>query len=233
MTPHLAASWLADLGPDAVLGGQGADARRVRERSPRLLATAERAAREGAVFLRPRVACRILGIRERDALGVTLEDGSRLSGALIASRLADAVEAAVLLATLGEELERRVSRMFGRDLAYAFALDAFGSAAVQALVRGATRHLRERAARTGAGMTRPVSPGMDGFGLAQGQREIFALLGEGAAGVTLLSSGGMTPRKSVSLVFGLGSAAEGSGGICDPCPARPGCRFRALHACGA
>jgi hypothetical protein len=233
MTPRLAASWLADVGADAVLGGQGADASRVRERSPRLLAAAERAAREGPALLSPRVACRVLGIRERDPFGVTLEDGNRLSGALIASRLADAVEAAIVLATLGDELERRVSRMFGRDLPYAFALDAFGSAAVEALVRGATRHLRERAARTGAGMTRPVSPGMEGFGLAQGQREIFAALGEGAAGVTLLSSGGMSPRKSISLVFGLGRAAEESGGICDPCPARPECRFRALHASGA
>jgi hypothetical protein len=233
MTPRLAASWLADLGADAVLEGQGADARRVSERNPRLLAAAERAAREGPALLRPRVACRVLSIRERDALGVTLEGGSRLSGALIVSRLAEAAEAAIVLATLGDELERRVSRMFGRDLPYAFALDAFGSAAVEALVRGATRHLRDRAARTGAGMTRPVSPGMDGFALAPGQREIFAVLGDGAAGVTLLSSGGMTPRKSVSLVYGLGRAAEETGGICDPCPARPDCRFRALHATGA
>ncbi|HYX22413.1 MAG TPA: hypothetical protein VFA98_16335, partial [Thermoanaerobaculia bacterium] len=133
---------------------------------------------------------------------------------------------------LGETLERRVSRMFGRDLSFAFALDAFGSAAIEALARSAAEDLRECARPAGEALTRPVSPGMEGFDLARGQREIFAILGGDAAGVRLLPSGGMTPRKSLTLVFGVGGGAEEGGGLCDPCPARPGCRFRALHASG-
>ncbi len=230
MTPRVSAAWLADVDADAVLNGQGASPGRVRARSPRLLAVAERAAREGASLLSPRVAVRILAIRARDADGVMLEGGGRLTGPLIAARLAGAARAAVLVATLGEALERRVSRMFGRDLSFAFALDAFGSAAVESLVRSATEDLRECARPAGAALTRPVSPGMDGFDLSNGQREIFAILGGDAAGVRLLPSGGMTPRKSLTLVFGVGGEAEERGGICDPCPARPGCRFRALHA---
>jgi hypothetical protein len=225
-----AAGWLAGVGVDAVLAGQGADAGRVRERSPRLLAVAERAARDGANLVAPRVSCRVLSIRARDADGVTLENGLRLSGPLIVSRLANAPQAAVVVATIGDPLERRVSRMFGRDLPYAFALDAFGSAAVEALVRTAIRNLREGARPAGAAVLRPVTPGMEAFDLSRGQREIFAILGRDAAGVTALPTGGMRPRKSVSLVIGLGPSSEDHGGVCDACPALPRCRFRGLHA---
>ncbi|MGE5414736.1 MAG: hypothetical protein ACM3NW_11205 [Syntrophomonadaceae bacterium] len=233
MIPPGVDGWLPDLDVDAVLRGQGADAARARERNPRLFDGAARAARDGRSLLVPRVAGRVLSVRTRDAEGVTLEDGSRLTGPLVAVRLAGATEAAVFVLTLGEPLERRVSRMFGRDLPYAFALDAFGSSAVEALVRHAGRHLRERARGAGGRVTHPISPGMEGFGLLRGQREIFAILGTEAAGVTLLPSGGMTPRKSVSLVYGLGREAVESGGLCDPCPARRACRFRFPHVAPA
>lgn len=233
MSPPFAPGWLAEVGADAVLRGQGADASRMRERQPRVVAVAERVALDGAKLLRPRAACRVIRIRAHDESGVTLEDGLRLTGALIAACLSGAVEVAVVVATLGTPLERRVSRMFGRDLPYAFALDAYGSAAVEALVRSATRHLRESARRAGAGITRPVGPGMEGFDLADGQREIFAVLGGETAGVTLLATGGMAPRKSVSLVFGLGPAAAERGGVCDPCSSRAACRFRSVHASGS
>lgn len=230
MTPRVSSAWLSDVGVDAVLNGQGVPPRRVRERSPRLLAIAARATRDGASLLAPRVAVRALPIRERDADGVTLEGGFRLTGPLIAARLGAAERAAVLVATLGEALERRVSRMLGRDLSYAFALDGFGSAAIEALVRSATRDLEECVWPAGAALTRPVSPGMHGFDLSRGQREVFAILGGDAAGVRLLPGGGMSPRKSLTLVFGVGGGAQDHGHVCDPCPASAACRFRGLHA---
>jgi hypothetical protein len=229
MTPPIAPDWLAAVGADAVLAGQGADARRLRERSPRLLAIAERAARDGAALVCPRIAARVLPVRRRDRGDVSLEGGARLTGTLIAERLAAAEGAAIVVATVGDALERRVSRMFGRDLPYALALDGFGSAALEALVRSVTRHLRECARATGATVMRPISPGMEGFDLSRGQQEISEILGRDAAGVTLLPTGGMTPRKSLTLVFGVGRGDAQRFGVCDSCPARPACRFRALH----
>ena len=230
MTPRTSSAWLAEVGADAVLYGQGADARRVRERSPRLVAVAERAAEDGATLIAPRVAVRVLSIQGRERNGVRLEGGGRLTGDLVGRSLGGATRAAVLVATLGDALERRVSRMFGRDLPYAFALDGFGSAALEALARSAVRRLADASRPTGTAPTRPISPGMEGFELSRGQREIFDILGNDAAGVRLLPSGGMSPRKSLTLVFGLGRGVEEHGGICDPCSARPACRFKALHA---
>jgi hypothetical protein len=229
MSLPAAASWLAGVGADAVLGGQGADPSRIRGRSPRLIAIAERAARDGAALLEPRVAWRVLSIRRRDSGGVRLEDGNRLTGALIASRLAGAAEAAVVVATLGERLERRIGRLVGLDLPYAFALDGFGSAALAALAEDTAVRLAEGAREAGGSLTRPVSPGGEGFDLAHGQREIFEILGDGAAGVTRWPTGLMTPRHSVSLVYGIGQHVADDG-VCDPCAARSSCRFRSLHA---
>ncbi len=222
--------WLEGLDADGVLRGQGADAASVRRRSPRLLALAERAARDGAALLDPVVAYRRLAVHSRPPGRILLEGGSALTGPLVAARLARATEVAVAVATVGWRLEARVSRMLGRDLPYALALDGLGSAAVETLVSSARIHFRESAASHGAGVTIPLCPGMEGWPLAAAQREVFDLLGAGAAGVRVDASGQMLPRKSLSMVIGLGPHVAEDGRTCDHCGLRTRCRHRTGHA---
>ena len=227
--PPAAGAWLPALDADAVLCAQGADPVRLRARSPRLASLAERAALDGAALLEARVACGRFGVRARGPCHVALEGGGRLTGPLVALRLGRSTDVVIAVVSVGSRLEARVSRMFGRDLPYALALDALGSAAVDALAVRVRRRVRALARRAGEDVTFPVSPGLEGWPLAQGQREIFDLLGHEPAGVTLHDTGRMTPRKSLSMVFGLGAAAREEGSACDPCAARETCRYRGRH----
>ena len=232
MTASLAAGdWLGGLDADSVLRGQGADAARVRARSPRLTAIAERAAREGVRLLEPRVTYRILGVRSHEHDRVLLDGGEALTGSLVAGRLQAASLVAVLVATIGRDLERRVSWMFGRDLPYALALDGLGSAAVERLARSARRLLTERARQRGWRATAPLSPGMEGWPLGPGQREVFRLLDPNACGVQLTEEGFLVPRKTLTFALGLGAcvAAAEEAEACDFCAARPRCRHRSPH----
>lgn len=221
--------WLDGLDADSVLRAQGADAARVRARSPRLVAVAERTVREGLPLLDPRLTYCLLEVRLREPGRIVLEGGETLTGPLVARVLSSASSVAVVAATVGARLESRVSRMFGLDLPYALALDGLGSCAVQALSLSARNLVRELARREGLRATAPVSPGMEGWPLEEGQKEIFRLLDPVVSGVRLTSGGWMLPRKSLSMVFGLGAAARDSGETCDTCTGRNSCPYRNRH----
>ena len=224
--------WMEGLDVNGVLRGQGADAASVRRRNPRIVAIAERAARDGIALLDPRVAFKRLAVRSVRPGRVLLEDGGELTGPLVATRLACAAEVVVAVATIGDRLETRVCRMFGRDLPYALALDGLGSAAVEALVASARRHFRQPPGSRGTGVTIPLCPGMEGWPLAAGQAEIFRLLDAEAIGVRVSAAGQMLPRKSISLVVGIGLQARQDGRPCDHCGLRARCRHREDRAGG-
>ncbi len=221
-----APGWSGSLDADAVLRGQGADAARVRERNPRLVRLAERVAREGRALLAPRVVYRRLSLRSREGERLVLDDGTELTGPLIARHLGPAQEVVALVATIGDRLETGVCRMSGRDLPYALALDGLGSAAVEALAFAAHRHFRDLAGQDGMRITIPLSPGMTGWPLETGQRQIFGLLEVAPAVVRLGAEGMMWPRKSLSMMFGLGRDVPEGGRTCDHCAAFGKCRHR-------
>jgi hypothetical protein len=50
-----------------------------------------------------------------------------------------------------------------------------------------------------------------------------------AVGVTLSPSGMMLPRKSTSLVIGIGPDIVSGGSVCDLCDLRDSCRYRPLY----
>ena len=204
---------------DAILRAQGADPARVRARSPRLVALAERALREGRSLIAPVVISRRFAVADRSHAAIQLSGGGRLSGPLVAGECAPAAEIVVMAVTIGAALENAVARAMPAEPAFALALDGLGSAAVEAIANA------ERAAiATNAGA--PLSPGMEGWPLERGQRELFALLGEGPHPIRLLESGMMAPRKSLSFVIGIGPAMRSGASHCDFCGSRDRCRHR-------
>lgn len=224
--PASARDWGCGIDADAVLRHQGADPARLRARSPRLAELAERVAREGVALLEPRVAFRRVRVDSCEGERLFLEGGGELSGPLVARRLSRAREIVAAIATIGDRLETGVDRIAGRDLPYALALDAFGSAAAEALALAAHRRVRDLAGRGGVRATIPLGPGMDGWALETGQRQIFGLFGGEPAGVRLGASGMMLPRKSLSMVVGLGPDVFSGGRTCDHCAALGRCRHR-------
>ena len=91
------------------------------------------------------------------------------------------------------------------------------------------RRVDARAEAEGYKTTVPLSPGLVGWPVATGQRQLFALLGGAPAGVRLTESSMMVPKKSTSMVIGVGPEVEHAGESCDYCSMAATCRYREEH----
>jgi len=111
-------------------------------------------------------------------------------------------------------------------MVYALALDGAGSASVEALANAACLYFENQAAKEGLQASIPFSPGMVDWTVADGQPQIFDLLGEAGTIVNLTSSYIMIPRKSLTMVMGFGASLKSSGKTCDFCIMRGTCRYQ-------
>jgi hypothetical protein len=221
----LLSSWIVDLSTDDVLRGQGADPAVIRSRRPALVSLAERALEAGRGLLQPRVVSSRLQVTGRRHERLTL-DGGALQGPLIAQHLAAAAHVTVMVCTVGDRIEAEVARTMDGDPSYALAMDGVGSAAVEALAAAACRQVEAEAVASGLRVSLPLSPGMIGWPVPEGQAQIFALVDAGEAGVYLTEGGMMVPRKSLSLVVGEGAGLEAAGSACAFCSLQATCRYQ-------
>ncbi|MEE8567226.1 MAG: vitamin B12 dependent-methionine synthase activation domain-containing protein [Anaerolineales bacterium] len=218
--------WDLRLDVDVVLRSQGADPAAIRKRSPRLVDSAEKALEEGRLLLQPRVIVRRLLVKDLHHEWVKLEGDGRLSGGLLAQHMGGAQEAVIVLCTVGEALERRAERVSKEDAVYGLALDGVGSAGVEALANAACALFEEEATKEDYQVTIPLSPGMVGWPVEQGQPQIFDLLDADEIGVRLTESMMMVPRKSLTFVLGIGKELIAGGRTCDYCSLKETCRYR-------
>ena len=158
-----------------------------------------------------------------------LGEAGHLSGPLVAEHLHAAQSVTVVVCSIGPALEEAASECFSEDPALSVALDALGSAAVDLLGTAVCQRVDLRAEAAGLRTTVPLSPGLVGWPVAAGQRQIFALLDTAAAGVTLTEGSMMVPKKSTSMVIGIGRDVEHAGESCDYCSMAETCRYREEH----
>ena len=215
-----------DFDVDAVLRGQGADPAAIRERSPRLVDLAERALEEGISLLEPTTLFRELSVETLRHERLILDSGSTLSGTLIAEHLGPADRVISILCTVGDALENHASEVSQENIVYGLALDGVGSAAVEALANAACKHFEDKAVELGYQSSIPISPGMVGWPVEKGQPELFEILEPDQVNVHLTEYGIMRPRKSLTMVLGLGPKMKTEGRTCDFCAMRETCRYQ-------
>jgi len=211
---------------DAVLRGQGADAAVLRARRPALVKVAEEAMQESFSLLVPKVVYQEFAVEGIQHERLLLQGGRKINSRLLAQHLAAASRVIVILATIGEKLEGQVSRMWDSNMVYALALDGAGSASVEALANAACLYFEKQAANEGLQASIPFSPGMVDWSVSDGQSQIFQLLGEAGSIVRLNSSYIMIPRKSLTMVMGIGAELKPSGKTCDFCAMRETCQYQ-------
>jgi hypothetical protein len=221
----IVSKWDLSLDVDQILRGQGADPAVIRARSPALAAVAERALEEGTPLLDPKLLYRQLPIARRTHERILFENGSAIRGALIARHLARADEVVILLCTVGHALEARVAELLDEDMVFALALDGLGSAGVEALAQSACATFEQQARAAGLEVSVPLSPGMIDWPVEQGQPQIFELLEADQIGVQLTPAMVMRPKKSLSMVLGVGAAMI-AGSSCDYCSMQATCRYQ-------
>jgi hypothetical protein len=106
-------------------------------------------------------------------------------------------------------------------------LDGIGSAAVDSLVPEVLRIIVSEVSPRGYEISSPVNPGMPGFPLTE-QWNLLGLVNANEIGVRLTASGVLVPRKSVSMVIGIGpkmirwTQAE----VCARCSLRKTCHYK-------
>lgn len=218
--------WPILITVNMVLRGIGADPAKLRARQPHLIDLAKQAIVEASRLIRPRVVFRRLDISGFSGPIVTLERGHRLEGSGIAQKLAGSEGVFVAVTTLGNQLEEEMSKVTQENLPWQLALDGFGTAAIGELSNAVCHFFQGLAAKESFRVTNQFYPGMQGWSLADGQTQIFALLDANRIGVALRSTFVMHPRKSLSMVFGFGPEVRTSAYVCDGCSVSTKCRHK-------
>ena len=155
-----------------------------------------------------------------------LGDGASLRGELLAQHLAAAEHILIVVCTIGVAVEQEAREQFGLNPPLGLALEGYGSAAVETLATEFCALAERKASERNLVTTLPLSPGMVGWPVEQGQPQVFKLLDASLIGVHLTDSAMMIPIKSISFVLGIGSNLEKSGSTCDYCSMRDNCHYR-------
>lgn len=151
-----------------------------------------------------------------------------LHGPLLTSALSDAEELVTVVCTIGHKVEKQVTDyLSGSEPLRGLLLDGIGNAAVDSLTHETCRLIKDVASLRDYQASSPCSPGMPGFPITE-QWPLFQLVPAEEIGVSLTASGIMVPRKSASMVMGIGpkmtrwTEAEG----CARCSLRKTCHYK-------
>nr|MBC8273781.1 hypothetical protein [Chloroflexota bacterium] len=183
---------------------------------------------ENTHLLEPAVAYEYYQVTGMSSGQVSLEGDKAIHGSLLPTIFPEAKELAALVCTIGPKLEKQVTdySKSGETLR-GMILDGIGSAAVDMLAPEACRLIASRATSHGHQTSSPVSPGWPGLPLTE-QWNLFELVNTQEIGVSLTASGIMVPRKSVSMVIGIGPqmATWTRAEVCTRCSLRKTCPYR-------
>jgi len=181
-----------------------------------------------ARLLEPAVAYEYYTVSSMNGSQISLEGDKAIHGPLIPAIFPEAKELAVLLCTIGPRLEKQVTDYSKSGEAMrGIILDGIGSTAVDMMAPEVLRRLASEVSSRGYEISSPVNPGMPGFPLTE-QWNLLGLVNADEIGVSLTSSGIMVPRKSASMVMGIGpkmtrwTEAE----VCARCSLRETCHYK-------
>lgn len=198
--------------------------------SPKILALSRELLDEAATLqsLEPAIAYELYPLKEINYRGERLQGHIFLNTDLIIKRLPFASELAAVVCTIGPQLEMKVTDYFAHDEPLrGVLLDGIGSAAVDSLAQEACRVIGMVAASRGNESSSPLSPGMPDFPLSE-QRALCRIAKAEQIGVHLSKSSMMIPRKSASMILGIGPQMQTwtKAQVCSECPLKKTCRYK-------
>jgi hypothetical protein len=179
-------------------------------------------------LLAPAAAYEYYVVRSMSGSQISLEGDKAIRGQLLPAIFPEAKELAPVVITIGAKLEKQVTgySRSGETLR-GMILDGIGSAAVDSLAPEVLRLIASEVSSRGYQISSPVYPGMPGFPLTE-QWNLLGLVNADEIGVRLTASGVLVPRKSTSMVIGIGphmtkwTQAE----VCARCSLRETCHYR-------
>jgi hypothetical protein len=159
---------------------------------------------------------------------ISLEGDKAVHGPALPALFLEAKELAVIICTIGPKLEKQASGYTRNGQALrGMLLDGIGSAAIDTLIPEVLKLIAAEVSSRGYEVSSPVNPGMPGFAMTE-QWNLVELVKADEIGVSLTNSGILVPRKSVSMVIGIGprmtrwTQAE----VCARCSLRESCPYK-------
>ena len=155
-------------------------------------------------MLKPQLSYRILKLISAERGSIRLADGTRFKSPKISKTLANSDSVCCFLATVGPLVDMEIDHLMKqRRYADAYVLDALGSMSAENVVEQFYQRMSKRQADKQGGVTLRFSPGYCDWPIQQ-QHELFALFeNSNTPEIDLSDSCLMSPRKSVSGLFGL------------------------------
>lgn len=144
------------------------------------------------------------------------------------SLLLGAEGVAAVVCTIGPKLEKQAANYFKQDEPLrGVLLDGIGSAAVDLLAEEVCQLMTEKASSRGHQAGSPISPGMQGLPITE-QQQLINMVPAEEIGVSLTSSGILSPLKSSSMVIGMGPSMKmwTRADVCSQCSLRKTCPYR-------
>jgi hypothetical protein len=179
-------------------------------------------------LLEPAAAYECYPVTDMSGGQIALEGDKAVHGPMLPALFPKAKELAVIIVTIGPKLEKQASDYTKNGQALrGMLLDGMGSAAVDRLVPEVLKPIAAEVASRDYEVSSPVNPGMPGFPMTE-QRNLLELAQANKIGVSLTQSGILVPRKSVSMVVGIGprmtrwTQAE----VCARCDLRETCPYK-------
>lgn len=155
-------------------------------------------------LLEPAVAYEHYPVTGMNGDQISLEGDRAIHGPLIPAIFPEAKELTVIVVTIGPRLEKQATDYTKSGQALrGMILDGIGSAAVDTLVPEALKLIAAEVSSRGYEISSPINPGMPGFPMSE-QWNLLGLVKADEIGVSLTPSGILVPRKSVSMVAGIG-----------------------------
>lgn len=185
--------------------------------APRTRRSIERWSQSLKPIISPRLTFSTHRIAGTDGRRVSLENGATLRSAKLARSVSRCTHLVCFVGTIGKSIEERISSLSdaGR-VTDAFVADAIGSVAVETMIDRFHQGIGGHSQGLHYGTSLRFSPGYCDWSVRE-QMTLFNVVNAKAIGVSLLSSALMTPRKSVSGVFGLSQEAGAVRSPYNPC----------------
>lgn len=181
----------------------------------------------------PQVLCEVAPIKHIVGHEVCLDKDVVLTSPLLV-RLSAAAESMFLcLCTLGSGIDERIDYYYSKGShAKAYYLDLAGTALIGAVSRKIANNTKKQLQALGLNTTISLEPGHSYWPDLLQQRLIYDMLKASAIGVKILDSGVILPKKSLTLVMGIGkNIPENTKNHCHYCKARDNCNLSRAKNC--
>lgn len=215
-----------------ILRSEGVDYRKHPPR-PGMVDLHRRILAEASALVQPKAIWTEVEVTGAGDKELCLQDGLKLTSRLLA-KMAGSAEKLILFAmTIGSAIEEQISSyQRAEKMSRAFALDAAGSTMIAMGSSLALSRIEEIYHREGLKTTFPMGPGHSYWKGLDDQQIIFYYLQPERIGLHLNDSNLIIPRKSVSMVLGVGHNLPELNGRthCDFCTLRRNCHMTKVVA---